>query len=216
MSLILRAAVAALALLPLACTAAPEEAYKLGTHYTAVRTAQAPANPARVTVEEAFWYGCPHCFHFDPYVEKWLKTKPAYVDFTRVPASLGRPIGQLHSKAFYAARTLGKEEAFHLPLFRAIHEQRKPMDTANAVAELFAAVTGLKAAEFTGTLDSFIVDSEVRRAEVQLRDYGLSSVPTVIVGGAYQTNATTAGGLDKVFAVVDFLADKVRKERRTK
>lgn len=214
MRLIARAALAFAALLPLACTAAPDETYKLDQHYKRALTPISPAEAKRIEVKEAFWYGCPHCFHFDPYVEKWLKSRPADVDFTRIPASLGRPIGELHSKMFYTAQTLGVFDLIHKPLFVAMHEKNQPMDTADALRAFFVANAGLSAQEFDGSFNSFVVDTQVRRAEDELRAYGLASVPMVIVGGRYLTGPSLAGGQEKVFKVVDFLIEKVRKERK--
>ncbi|MEK6806694.1 MAG: thiol:disulfide interchange protein DsbA/DsbL [Pseudomonadota bacterium] len=214
MRMILRFSSTLLLLLPLACSAAPEETYKLNQHYKRALTPVAPADAKRIEVKEAFWYGCPHCFHFDPYVEKWLKAKPADVDFARVPASLGRPVGELHSKMFYTAQTLGVFDLIHKPLFVAMHEKNQPMDTPAALRDFFVANAGLSAKEFDGTFNSFVVDTQLRRAEDELRSYGLSSVPMVIVGGTYLTGPSLAGGQEKVFKIVDFLAEKVRKERR--
>ena len=213
MRLLPAAVLTVLALLPLACTAASEDPFKLDTHYKTVRVPQPPDVPGRVSVEEAFWYGCPHCYSFDPFVESWLKKKPANVDFARLPASLGHQGNLIHSKAFYAAQTLGVGDLTHKPLFKAIHDNRQPMNTPQTLLPFLASVSGFSAEEFADTLDSFIVDGEVRRAEAKLRDYGTSSVPSVIVGGRYYTNGSLAGGHDRVFKVVDFLIEKVRRER---
>lgn len=210
-----RAALALLSLLPIACSAASEETYKLDQHYKRALTPIPPADARRIEVKEAFWYGCPHCFHFDPFVEKWLKTKPADVDFARLPSSLGRPVGELHSKMFYTAQTLGVLDLVHKPLFEAMHgKEQKPMDTVDALRNFFVVATGMKAADFDGSFNSFVVDTQVRRAEDELRAYGIASVPMMIVGGAWLTGPALAGSQEKVFKVVDFLIEKVRKERK--
>ncbi len=210
-----RGAIALLSLLPLACTAAPEEAWKLDQHYKRALTPSTPTDAKRIEVREAFWYGCPHCADFDPYVEKWLKTKPADVDFARLPSSLGRPVGELHSKMFYTAQTLGVLDLVHKALFEAMHgKSPKPMDTPDSLRSFFVVTTGMNAKDFDGAFNSFVVDTQLRRAEDELRGYGISSVPMVIVGGSYLTGPSLAGGQDKVFKVVDFLIEKVRKERK--
>ena len=28
----------------------------------------------KIEVVEIFWYGCPHCYSLEPYLEKWLET----------------------------------------------------------------------------------------------------------------------------------------------
>ena len=51
--------------------------FQAGRDYTEVPSPPTPADPKRITVEEFFWYGCPHCFSLDPAVEQWRASKPA-------------------------------------------------------------------------------------------------------------------------------------------
>ena len=44
----------------------------------------------KIEVLELFWYGCPHCYSLEPYLVKWLKNKPDFVEFVRLPAVLNR------------------------------------------------------------------------------------------------------------------------------
>lgn len=214
MKIITRALLAIFALLPIACTAASDETYKEGTHYKLVREITAPLDPKRIEVNEFFWYGCPHCFHLEPELEKWLKLKPADVDFSRVPNSLGRPIGLLHSKSFYTADTLNVLDKIHLPLFSAIHNERQQMASDAEVAAFFNAKTGILPDVVIGTLNGFAVDSRVRRAEALAKQFGIASTPTIVVDGRWQTDVTKAGGNTQVLKVVDFLIAKARKERK--
>ncbi|HWU68745.1 MAG TPA: thiol:disulfide interchange protein DsbA/DsbL [Stenotrophobium sp.] len=205
------------ALLPLACSAteaAPR--YKLGTDYARVRAIEPPPNPKRIQVEEFFWYGCPHCYDFDPDITAWAAHKAADVDFVRVPNSLGRPSGILDSKAFYTAKALNFGDKMHKPFFDAIHKYNQPMNTEAQIQAFFTAQTGVMPGIFTSTFNSFAVDSEVRRAEQLAQNYGIDSVPTVVVGGEYYTNGSLAHGFPDVIKVIDFLVDKVRKERAGK
>lgn len=205
-----------LALAPIACTAASDETYEEGTHYKRVREASAPANPKRIEVDEFFWYGCSHCYAFEPTIEKWKSSKAADVDFVPVPNSLGRPIGLLHSKTYYAAETLGVLDKTHGAFFDAIHQQRQPMENEEQIAAFFNARTGLLPDVFLSTLNGFAVDSRVRNAEALAKQYGIASTPTVVVDGRFSVNATQTGGFDGMGKVIDFLVDKVRKERKKK
>ena len=77
MRLFARALIAVVAILPIACSAAtPAPAYTEGTNYKIVRE-PAPSGGKRIAVEEFFWYGCGHCYAFEPTLEKWLAKKPA-------------------------------------------------------------------------------------------------------------------------------------------
>lgn len=204
----------ALSLSPLACGAQALNSYTEGKEFKKVREPVAAADLKRVTVEEFFWYGCPHCFHLDPIIEAWKAKKPADADFSRVPATLGRPDGELHQKAFYIAEALGVSEKIHKPLFAAIHENHQPMNTVDQIRALFEREAGIKPADFDRATSSFLVDSRTRRAQQLAISYGITSVPVVIVGGKYITSAAMAGTPEKAMQVVDFLVEKVKKERK--
>lgn len=216
MRLLARLALTLSVLLPLACTAAPSEEFKEGTHYGRVREAQPPADPKRVEVDEFFWYGCPHCFHFDPTVEAWRAHKPADVDFVRVPNSLGRDIGILHSKMFYTAEVLNMGEKMHKPLFSAIHEHNQMLASPAEIQAFFTAESGVMPDIFNSTFNGFAVASRVNKAEALARSYGVASVPTLVIGGKYTTNIGMGGTPEQTFKIVDFLIEKVRQERKGK
>ncbi len=184
-----------------------------GKHYKKVRTVQAPADTKRIEVAEFFLYSCPHCYAFDPTISAWAKTKPADADFVRYPVTFGREIGRVHAKAFYAADALNVGEQMHSALFRTIHEQNIPVSNDAQVQGVFDRATGVMPDVLTATLKSFAVDARVRKAEQLAMDYGVTSVPTIVVGGKYTTSAAMAGSFDKTVAIINFLIDKVRKER---
>jgi thiol:disulfide interchange protein DsbA len=183
--------------------------YELGKEYKEVREVQKPADPKRITIEEFFWYGCPHCFHLDPELTAWVAKKPADVDFSRIPNTLGRPEGEVHARAFYIAQALGIGEKIHKPLFDAIHVQHYPMSSLESIRALFVEVSGIKPADFDNVSSSLVVDSNLNRAEVAARTYGITSVPQMVIGGKY-----VVGAQQDTFKVVDFVIDKIRKERK--
>lgn len=213
---LMRALVASLALLSFACTAQDNASpYQAGKHYKPVKIEVKPADRKRITVEEFFWYGCQHCFHFEPDIAAWVAKKPADVDFIRIPASLGRPEGIAHQKAFYTAEALGIGEKIHKPLFDAIHVQHRMIATPDALAAFFNQQSGILPDVFTSTFGGFAVDNRVRRADTLAKEYLIYSVPTVVVGGKYQTTAEMSGGTFAAMTkVIDHLVEKVRKERK--
>ena len=56
----------------------------------------------KVEVVEVFWLGCPHCYALEPYIQSWLKNKPAYIEFVRVPVMWG-PVHRAHAQALLHA-----------------------------------------------------------------------------------------------------------------
>ena len=53
--------------------------------------------PGKVEVVEVFWFGCPHCAALEPFIQSWLKNKPAYIEFVRVPVMWGPRIERMRS-----------------------------------------------------------------------------------------------------------------------
>ncbi|HUS25332.1 MAG TPA: thiol:disulfide interchange protein DsbA/DsbL [Candidatus Binatia bacterium] len=214
MKLLLRSAFAALLLLPAWSCAAAEDEYQSGKHYLPVREPQPTEDKTKIEVAEVFWYGCGHCYAFEPVLSKWLEHKPADVAFVRIPSSLGRDIGLVHSRAFYAAQLLGIGDKVHRPLFDAIHKEGKQMTSPDELRALFVSAGGVRAEDFDGAFTGFAVDSRVRIAEQELRDLGVSGTPTLLVERKWMITGASAGSHDKMLKVADFLVQKARAERK--
>ncbi|WP_374568671.1 thiol:disulfide interchange protein DsbA/DsbL [Ideonella sp.] len=180
-----------------------------GTHYLRLAQPVPMTSTGKVEVVEFFWYGCPHCYALEPFVEAWQAKLPADVNFRRVPVGFA-PQHEFHQKVFYTLEAMGQLGNLHRKFFDSIHKDHKRMATeAELVA--FATANGLDGTKFADTMKSFTVIGKVRQAK-QLSDaYHVDGVPMVGVQGRYTTSATMAAGAERTFAVVDFLVDKARK-----
>lgn len=188
--------------------------YKENIQYQKVEPPQPITTGNKIEVVEMFWYGCPHCNHLEPYVNRWLKKKAKDVELVRIPAVF-RPNWALHARAFYTAQILGVLDKTHDAMFDAIHKLRKPMNTEGEIMDLFAQ-HGVKNDEFKRVFHSFAVEAKVRRARDMSQRYGIDGVPTLIVDGKYRTDAELAGSAANIFKVVDYLVDQERKARSLK
>ncbi|MCC7410677.1 MAG: thiol:disulfide interchange protein DsbA/DsbL [Gammaproteobacteria bacterium] len=175
------------------------------------------AADGKVEVVEVFWYGCPHCYDFEPFVSAWRARLPADVDFRRVPGVF-RSDWVPGAKAYYVASELGIVDAIHKPLFDAIHRDKRRLFDEESLAEFFAE-QGVAKAEFEKAWNSFAVDSKVRQALALARGYGIGGVPSMIVAGKYRTSASmvdSPASLDDAYEgllkIVDYLVDKERGE----
>ncbi|NIP72489.1 MAG: thiol:disulfide interchange protein DsbA/DsbL [Gammaproteobacteria bacterium] len=182
--------------------------YAEGIEYKRIRPPQPTQAPeGNVEVVELFWYGCPHCYRFEPHLSKWLERKSEHVTFVRIPAQLN-PGWEVHAAAFYTAEVLGVAEKIHRPLFDAIHAARRRLNTPEALAD-FAAEQGVDRESFLRTFDSFAVRAKLAHARDLVKAYGARSVPTMVVDGKYLTNAEMAGGsYQSLLDVVDYLVQK--------
>ena len=178
--------------------------FELGEHYERLTPAQpTSSSPEQIEVAEIFWYACPHCYTFDPYLESWKEDLPGDVNFVRIPV-LWAGIHQMHARIYYTAETLNKLDEMHGDIFREIHVNRNGLDNAAAIGSFFGNY-GVDAATFDSTFESFAVYTKLQRADELARRYRISSVPTIIVNGKYTTSATMAGSYPVLLEVIDEL-----------
>lgn len=164
-----------------------------------------------VEVVEMFWYGCPHCFTLDPHLDKWRETAANDVKIVKIPGILN-PAWKLHSRAFYAAQVMGVTEKFHQPLFQTIHQQGRKIKNQDALIR-FVESQGIDGNAFLEAMNSMSVTAKVARAEQLSREYGITGVPALMVGGKYRVLGGSVSGYAEMFEVVDFLAEKIRQEQ---
>lgn len=183
-----------------------------GQHYVKLnQPVPVPAN-GKIDVVEFFWYGCPHCNAFEPFLDAWSKKLPADVNFHRAHVAFSA-LHETHSKIFYALETMGLVEQMHRKVFAAIHVQHKRLDKDNDI-EAFMTENGVDGKKFIDIYKSFAVQTKVRQAK-QLSDaYKIDGVPAMGVHGRYWTNVGMGGSQEGALRVVDFLTQKVRSGGR--
>ena len=201
--------------------AGAQETWEAGKHYFPVEPPQATTTGDKIEVLEVFSYACPACNQFRPFADQIKAGLPANAEMRYLPAAFRSdedwPVFQ---RAFFAADALGLVDKTHNPMFDAVwkegslkvsdpvtHKLASPMPTIDDIAKFYANY-GVKAEDFVGTANSFAVNTKMKRADAQIKAYGVDSTPTVIVNGKYRVTAVSAGGWDKVPALVTYLVAK--------
>lgn len=199
--------------LSLSCSAAeePGESYIAGTHYDVITPAVRTADPDKIEVAEFFWYGCSHCYSFEPALQQWKKTLPQDTVFVGVPAIWNEKMA-LHATAYYTAETLGVMDPMHNVIFQAMNVDRKRLSSQAEIAALFTA-NGVSEEDFNKVFKSFGVGSQVRQAGAQAKAAKITGTPALMVDGKYHVSARKAGGQADMLKVVDFLVEKERMAR---
>jgi protein dithiol oxidoreductase (disulfide-forming) len=192
-------------LFALSAHAEEQPSFVAGKHYEVVK----PAVPTKVAegkieVVELFWYGCPHCFKFEPAIDAWLKEKADYIEFVRVPAVFAKN-WEVHARAYYVAEQLGVLDKTHGALFHALHILKRKIFSEDELAAFFAE-HGVTESAFREAFNSFDVDSKSRAAISLTRKYGITGVPAVIVNGKYRSSARRTDTYEKLMELVDTLA----------
>lgn len=173
-----------------------------------------PSEKGKIEVIEFFSYMCQHCDHFDPVLNKWLKTLPKDVVFLRVPVVF-RPQWEAPARLYYTLDAMGELEKFHPAAFTAIHRERADLLKEAGVVN-WAVGKGLDRKKFTDTYNSFAVHSKTQGSKQKQGAYGISGVPSVVVAGKYRTPENFAGGFDELLKLVDGLVAKARAEQGKK
>jgi thiol:disulfide interchange protein DsbA len=178
-------------------------AFVEGTDYKLISPPVKTTQPDKVVVTEIFWYGCPHCFRFEPYVEKWSANLPEGVVFEQVPSSIN-PRWTEAARAFYALQMMGALEKTHRALFDAIHLKRERINSLDTFAK-FVADQGLDEKAFREFYNSFPVETQIRKNIQKEKLYGHDGVPAVIVNGKYLVMGSLAGSNERMIEIMNFL-----------
>ena len=184
--------------------------FEEGKHYMRLVPTQPTLGGAdKIEVAEIFWYGCPHCYTFEPAINSWAENKPANVRFVRIPA-MWNGLLVLHARLFYTEQSLVRNgviedpEGFRNAVFEEYHRRSNRLASEEAIQRLFARF-GVSEDEFARTWNSFEVDQNLRKAADLNRRYSVASVPAIVVNGKYRTGAQEVGGNDKWLELVDEL-----------
>jgi thiol:disulfide interchange protein DsbA len=187
-----------------------------GIEYLLIKPPVATDNSQKVEVVEMFWYGCPHCYAFEPKLVEWLKHLPANVEFIRIPAIFpNRPLWELHARAYYTAELLGVLDKTHEALFDAIHKQNQRLFDEDSLANFYAKY-GVDKKLFKETMHSFGVQMKIDRAKELSRRYQIDGVPTLVIDGKYRTYASITNGEEGMLKVTDYLIEKESKAMQAK
>lgn len=171
-------------------------------------------NPKKVEVVEFFWYGCPHCYHLEPSLEKWAKTQPADVDFRRIHAAWNTGM-QVHAQLYFTVQTLKLEDKLNMPIFNAIHKDNVELRDTDVLTDWIGKQAGVNKDVFMKTYNSFSAQTYAKLAPQKTKDYGINAVPTFVVGGKYMTSVADANGNEAQFYKnLNQLIQKVRSEKK--
>jgi protein dithiol oxidoreductase (disulfide-forming) len=205
-----------------ASTALPTSSqWKPEVNYDVISPAQpTTAAPGKVEVLEVFWLGCPHCYALEPYIRNWLKTKPAYIEYVRVPVMWDDPVRQAHARLYYTLESVGGD-ALVEKAFGYIHDQETQTGSESVLAtnsdgdalkqqQGWAEQNGIDGNAFSQAYNSFYVNTQLHQADEITNEYQVQSVPYIAIDGKFTTDVGKAsgGGDDqaKLISLINFLA----------
>lgn len=182
-----------------------------GRHYTLINP-PLPTDPkAKIEVLEFFWYGCPHCYDFEPILAKWKMTLAKDVVFRRVPALFPGGRWTTGARIYYALEAMNLVDRLHIEVFDAIHLERVRLDDEKVLFE-WLGKKGVDTAKFGEIYRSFAVEGLIKRSEQLSVASGITGVPAVVVQGRYLPASGAAGSYEDITVIIDKLIAKARTE----
>ncbi|WP_414450902.1 thiol:disulfide interchange protein DsbA/DsbL [Burkholderia sp. 22PA0099] len=183
-----------------------------GKDYEIMKSPQPVSAPAgKVEVIEFFWYGCPHCYEFEPTLEAWVKKQGNNIVFKRVPVAF-RDDFLPHTGMYYTLNALGVAEKDTPAVFNAIHKEKNYLLTPQAQAD-FLATQGIDKQKYLATYNSFSVQGQVKQAGELAKSYAIDGVPTVVIQGKYKSGPSYTGSIEGTAPVLDWIVQQVKDKK---
>src|SRR3989338_454861 len=120
---------------------------KEGRDFREINPPLAPGKD-KIEVTEFFWYGCPHCFDFEPVLAGWQKKLPADVEFRRVPAIFPNDKWPPGARLYSTVEAMNLVDKLHGSAFNAIHVARQRLDNEQILFD-WVAKQGVDARKFS-------------------------------------------------------------------
>lgn len=178
--------------------------------YIELKPPQPTEAPGKVEVIEFFWYGCPHCYDFEPVLNPWVKKLPKEVVFRRVPAIFNEQWG-VAARVFYALEAINEQERLHSALFDAIHKQNLRITDESAMAA-WLGKNGVDTDKYKAAYRSFGVETRLKRAMQMTQAYRIDGVPALAVQGRFVLSASAINDRQQLLNATDQIVKALMKE----
>lgn len=186
-------------------TEAPKGKFIAGQHYQLVDP-PGHIHGNKVQLVEFFSYACPHCYAFEPRLNRWIQANKDRVEFSRMPA-VGTTEWRLYARAYYAMAALGILDQDHEKLFSAVHDLGLNLGSPDRLAQWFSS-NGTTAAAFNSMFNSDTVSRQVNQVQTVQQNYRIAAVPSIVIDSKYVVQMSQAVGPARMLEVVNYLVNK--------
>jgi thiol:disulfide interchange protein DsbA len=159
-----------------------------------------------VEVTESFWYGCAHCYSFEPAINSWKATLGTDTKLIKMPITWGG-IHQLHAALYYTIEALKLDPSTHSAVFVTIHKEGNFLQSPKAIQD-FLVKFGVAPEVTSQYLNSFTVKQKVNRGIKYAKQVKVTAVPMMIVDGKYVIQSK--GSFSEMLKVVEHVVELQR------
>ncbi|MGC7589460.1 thiol:disulfide interchange protein DsbA/DsbL [Bisgaard Taxon 46] len=166
----------------------------------------------RILIQFFFDYDCRVCSYAQDILTLYEQTNLDSVKLEVYPVATE----DLHYSAqvFYTLKAINEEDTSALLLFETAEKQRYTQLSKLNELRTWLAQQKVNVDTFNRAFYSLNVLREVWNAKKLTEDYGVFTFPYVVIDGRYVLTASTLYSDDYSFAVLDFLVDKLIKEKQ--
>lgn len=158
-------------------------------------------------IEEFFSYGCPWCYKIEGPLSEWIGKMGKNVQFERVPVVF-KPSWELYAKAYYTAKILALSDKMNPLLFKTIQDDKKPLDSKQAMISFFVAQGIDKEIAKSAFENSPSIDMRVQNGMSLMGAYQINAVPAFVINNKYKTDLQMAGNPERLLEILNYLSRK--------
>lgn len=177
-----------------------------GKDYQVVSGAQVEQTKGPL-ITEFFSYGCPWCYRIESPLAQWSHNLNKNAMLTKVPVVF-KSDWDLYAKAYYTAKTLAMTGKLTPLLFKAIQEDKKPLNSKQAMIQFFASQGVDREIAKSAFESSPTIDMKVKNGMELMVHYQINAVPAFVVNNKYKTDLQMAGSPERLFEIMNYLLRK--------
>ncbi|OOF59003.1 thiol:disulfide interchange protein DsbA/DsbL [Rodentibacter myodis] len=166
----------------------------------------------KIRIQFFFDYDCRVCSSAQDILELYEQIRPNKIALEQYPVATEE--NQFSAKIFYTLKALKADELSDALLFETAEKSRYTELNSPAKILKWAEEQGFDKREFSQMENSDSVQEQVLDAIELTEEYGVFTYPYVVIGGKYVLTASTLYNDDYTVAVLDYLVNKLEKERK--
>lgn len=161
-------------------------------------------------IREFFSFFCPHCYEVEQMFTPLNKEFVNKAEVVYNPVwQIGGELGKRTQSAYAVAKKLGKENEIRALLFKRIKQTEGHLQANDDFAYIFD-IVGVNAKSYRDELKTAEVKTLISNYNQKIADYGLNSVPQIIVNGKYLINLSNVQDQNDYKNLVSYLLSKDR------
>lgn len=145
----------------------------------------------KILVQQFLWHKCIHCYKLEESIDKWVDTKPDFIEFERVPV-IWSNAHEKDSRFYNYAKILEKNGKItqkdlgiiNNDLFNIVFIKELELTSKNALP-IFQKYGITKSDELEELVNSFAVSNEITKGKKLTNEYGISGVPMFVINGKF-------------------------------